>query len=877
MSRSPRAGTGLDSVADPLTILLLAGLAIILFQVIRRFRGRSDDAEELWDAVSERHRIRTLFESTPMGYQEVDLDGIIRQVNTRETDLRGKSKSQLIGMPFWELYPKVEQDRERMEFFRKVQDETTHPVTRKKYERPDGSLITLEVHESFLRNESGHVVGMAFSSLDISDRQRSEEAAFQTSTELNAIFEAFPDYFLRVSADGLVTDCKKGHGDPPFVGGKEPAGRMVQELLPRDGADSLKEALDKVNRSHSTEIVEYQLGPSDDRQHWELRLMPLNWSEMIAVVRNISKLRRNEEKLREYSQEQERKNRELEEALMKAQEATKLKSRFLANMSHEIRTPMNGVIGMTEFLLGTPLNPEQREYAESVKSSANSLLTVLNDILDISKIEAGKLQVEAIPFDLEGVIEEIATIFSLRARGKSLEFEYRPLPPLTAMAVGDPGRLRQVLNNLLSNAVKFTHHGTVSLRAEIVRQTAEQMTARFTVSDTGIGIPADQQQKLFENFVQVDDSTTRKYGGTGLGLAISKQLVDLMGGRIGLESHAGRGSAFWFTAALGKRALSFQGAAGVPELAGVRVLVADRKAAAASIARQLPVWKCESLAVHHGREVVPALKQAAAEGKPVRVALIDLELAELDRLDIRKEIGEDPEIADTPLVAMTSSPMRGDGMRVHRSGYAGYLAKPYRTEELRGVLAAVLRPSRTPGSPLVTRHSLSDEEHLAKAKRAAQSVRQTEPAAAPASGGPAPPSPRPVEMPKRRALVAEDNLVNQKIASRLLQKAGLAVDVVDNGREAVAAWENTRYDLIFMDCQMPEMDGFEATEEIRRKEKNGSHTPICALTAHAMKADREKCLASGMDHYLTKPVDFVKLKQAIEELAPAGGVAAPGD
>jgi PAS domain S-box-containing protein len=857
---------------DLLTVALIAGLAIVLLQVIRRRRSPSDDAEEMWDAVSERHRVRTLFEATPMGYQEVDLDGIIRQANGHEADLRGLSRSQLLGMPFWEQYPQAEHERIRMEFFRKVADETTHPVSRKKYERPDGTLVTIEVHESLLRNESGHVVGMAFASLDISERQRSEEAAYQTTAELNALFEAFPDHFLRINPDGFVTDHNPGKAEQPFGNVVAPVGRNLLELLPESVREDAIKALDSVTRIHSTEIIEYESKTPGDTQYWEVRLMPLHWSEVLAVVRNITRSRSNQEQIKIYAREQERKNLELEEALLKAREATKLKSRFLANMSHEIRTPMNGVFGMMDFLLGTALDEEQREYAESAKSSAESLLTVLNDILDISKIEAGKLQVESIPFDLDATLDEVAMVFSLRVRGNDIVFDYDAMPKLPCLALGDPGRLKQVLNNLLSNALKFTKAGSVTLRSEIVRQTTSNFAVRFSVSDTGIGIPHDQQQKLFKNFVQVDDSMSRKYGGTGLGLAISKQLVGLMGGSIGLQSQPGKGSTFWFTVLLGKQAVDPGSEDLVSALEGVRVLVVDRKNSAAPLVNEhLRAWNCRPAILSDGNQVVPFLKQEMHGGKPVRIALIDLELAKTGGLNVQKDIKQDSEIGGTLLIAMTSSPMRGDGMTVHQSGYAGYIVKPFQPEELRAVMATVLRPARPADSPLVTRHSVHDQIGRAIEGKAVSIAGQPVPVNKPvASAATEPVKPAPAAATRQtRALVAEDNLVNQKIAARLLQKVGLEVDVVGDGEQALKAWERGGYDVIFMDCQMPVMDGFEATERIRHQENGDQRTPICALTAHAMKTDRDKCLAAGMDEYLTKPVDLVSLSRIVKELVPA--------
>ena len=440
------------------------------------------------------------------------------------------------------------------------------------------------------------------------------------------------------------------------------------------------------------------------------------------------------------------------------------------------------------------------------------------------------------------------------------------MPRIDGLVVGDPGRLRQVLNNLLSNAVKFTREGVVALRTEILDHSRSQATVRFAVRDSGIGIDPVNQRKLFQNFVQGDDSMTRKYGGTGLGLAISKQLVELMKGRISLESTPGAGSTFSFTVKFGRQAAEAAVCHEDADLEGLRVLVVDSKGGAAPIVNQLlPSWGCRVEALHHGDLVVPTLKKEA-EQQPFRIALIDLDLAEQDGLAVETDIKPDAVIGRTLLIAMTSSPMRGDGLRVHRSGYSGYLVKPFDPEELRGVMREVLRSANRLDPPLVTRHTLIEQREMDGGNSLPRNGNKPQ-APVPASAT----EPEVPDTPKRRALIAEDNLVNQKIAARLLRRVGLDVDVVDNGSEAVQAWESGNYDLILMDCQMPEMDGFEATERIRRQENNGRRTPICALTAHAMKADRDKCLAAGMDDYLTKPVDVEKLREIVERLVPPKG------
>jgi len=849
------------------TLLVLLGLAAVLFQGISWYRRRRLAADDPWDGLPAECRLRSLVEGSPQGYMEVDADGIIRRVNAAEVHIRGLAAKQLVGRTIWELSPSGEQRRQREEFFQKISGDMRVQVQRRKQRRPDHSLVTVETHESLIRNPRDQVVGMAISSADITDRQQNENQAFQATAELSALFQAFPDVFLKLDTGGVILDVQAGQSADALAPGKDVIGKRIRDVLPEGAGLRVEQALEKVQKTASMVVVDYEAPGQWGRQYYEARLLPVHWSQIIAVVRNITERRKSQERIEEYAQELEQKNRQLEEALVNATESTRLKSRFLANMSHEIRTPMNGVLGMTDFLLGTTLNPEQREYAESAKNSAQSLLRILNDVLDISKIEAGKLQMEQIPFDLLSVVRETAKIFAMRARSKNLEFHSEESLGVACMAVGDPGRLRQVLNNLVDNAIKFTNHGSISVRSELLSQTERSLTLRFTVSDTGVGIPADQRRRLFESFAQGDDTTSRRYGGTGLGLAISRQLVELMGGKIGVDSEPGRGTSFWFTVAFGKHT-SASRPQDEPEqsLNGLRVLVADRRQSAAAISeRQLAAFGCRAEIVYHGQQIVGALRKAAASLSPIRVALVDLELASEDQFDAAATLGQLGHIPKPLLIAMTSVPMRGDGLRVHQGGYSGYLVKPVQAAELRKMIAAVLRTEGVPDARLVTRHSISENQDAGASPTASWTGKY--------GGAEAGDD---VKAVVHRALVAEDNLVNQRIATKLLEKTGLTVDVVSNGREAVDASLRTAYDLILMDCQMPEMDGFEATAEIRRREGDTRHTPICALTAHAMTTDREKCLAAGMDDYLSKPVDIVKLKEMVDHLVHKQK-AAPAD
>jgi two-component system, sensor histidine kinase and response regulator len=596
---------------------------------------------------------------------------------------------------------------------------------------------------------------------------------------------------------------------------------LIAPAQRRRMAAYLRDALDR----DATACREVPVVTRDGRTAWVgLRVRRIgvhNGHGYVACAHDLSKTHFELESLR-------RRVRELVAQVAEAQAAAQMKGEFLATMSHEIRTPMSAVIGMTHLLLESELDDDQRTFTEVIHSSAESLMELINDILDFSRIEAGKLELAAIDFDLRATVEGVSALLAPRANDKGLRFSCMVSHEAPSGLRGDPGRLRQVLLNLTSNAIKFTDQGEVGLRVELVEETPGGAVLRFAMSDSGVGIARDRVASLFQSFSQADPEIAGRFGGTGLGLAISRRLVKLMGGDVGVESVPGRGSTFWFVVPFEKQAL------GIPktplpkvELEGMRVLVAEAtRTMRGSLVEMLQGWGCEVAEAVDGPGALQALRGAAATGQPFRVALVDMQLPGHDAEALATAIQADAAIADTLLMMLTNLGRRGDAARAEQFGYSAYLLKPVQQSHLYDALVEVVHAGSPPAkgagdTKLVTRHSVAEKRRS-----------------------------------RLRVLVVEDNPINQLVALAALRRAGYRPEAVGDGHKALEAIRAEPPDLIFMDVQMPDMDGLQTTAEIRKLEGTSRRIPIVALTAHALRGDRERCLAAGMDDYLTKPIDL---------------------
>ena|GEM_PF-1269019 len=661
--------------------------------------------------------------------------------------------------------------------------------------------------------------------------------------QLTHVVESIPSGLILVDSTGKIEMVNNALEHMFGFPRRELIGKFVECLVAkqfRDGhSDKVRQFFQEPKSRLMVPNSPFQGMRSDGKMiNLEIGLNPIESGgelKVLATLVDISLRKKSEEKLQIFADNMEMKNLELDFALAKAEEATRSKGDFLANMSHEIRTPMNGVIGMTGLLLDTNLDKEQRQFAETIRNSGESLLSIINDILDFSKIEAGQLDLEQIDFDLQVLMDDVATLMAFKAEEKNLEFIYFVDPQIPVHLFGDPGRVRQVLVNLIGNAIKFTTDGEVLVRVELDSELNEQCSLRFSIQDTGPGIAEEHHLRLFDRFEQEDGSTTRKHGGTGLGLAICKQLAELMNGEIGVNSEVGKGSEFWFTGRFKKG----QRGAGIPILQkfdGIKVLIVDDNQTNREIlSKQLCNQGVSVIEAANGKQALQILAQSYEQKQMISVAILDMLMPEMDGMTLVKKIRQDKHYDDIPMILMSSVGRRGNAKKAQNLGFKAYLPKPVRRVDLFDSLAIVLKGESINVQPMLTRHNLKE------ARKANAHI-----------------------------LLTEDNLTNQQVAKAILRKMGHQVEIANNGKEAIQALAKNKYDLVLMDIQMPEMDGYQATAEIRDPNSQvlQHNIPIIAMTAHAMEGDREKCLNAGMDDYMSKPIEANKLDEMLSLWIP---------
>ncbi|MBK9578452.1 MAG: response regulator [Fibrobacterota bacterium] len=820
---------GQPDLTGALAILVVGLLGALLWQFVRgRARLRMSLEERTRDLVESEERYRRVFQAGTEGMVIARSDTlVIVDANEEAASMLGYTAAGLRLFKLDDLRPDGEAFAPLLERIAKERGRRMTTGMRAK----GGHVLKMELSVVSITWEGSAHLLLAFH--DVSERMKFEETIQKLSTALeqSPMAMVITDRDSRIEYVNPAFTQTTGYGlgellgqNPSILQSGQTPWKVYEDLWATLHAGRVWRG-EFINRKKNGEVFWEQATIAPIRQQGG------KFGGYVAIKEDVTEKRASEEKLKL--------------AMTLAENANVAKSEFLANMSHEIRTPMNGVIGMTSLLLETDLTKEQRRFAEIVRTSSESLLSLINDILDFSKIEAGKLELDSIDFDLGSLFDDLAPMLAHRADGKGLEFLSSISSAIPVHLKGDPGRLRQILLNLGSNAVKFAASGEVAVQASLVSEDPESVSIRFSIRDSGIGIPPEKQNLLFQKFSQVDASVTRHFGGTGLGLAISKELVEKMEGEIGVNSpwsspidgEEHLGSEFWFTARFEKQKEQRSRPVLPSEIRGARILVVDdNETNRLILLEQIHSWQGRPWAVPGGAEAITELRSAIEAKDPYQLVVVDMKMEVMDGIAFAHLVKADHALRSVPLVLMTSMANRGDGKRMQRAGFSGYLPKPAKQTDLLDIISFVLgTSSRSEDMPMITRHTV-----------------------------------RELRRSTARILMAEDNHTNQILALEVLKKLGVRADMVSNGELALRALESTPYDLVLMDMQMPEMDGVTATRSIRDPASAvlDRNIPVIAMTANAMNGDRERCLAAGMNDYLSKPFTPQSLVAILDRWLP---------
>jgi len=778
------------------------------------------------DALKEsEEKYRTLSEQSTDAIYITTKDGTLSYINQSFLNLFGYTKEEVVDGKAQDFYVDT---GDRLRFQQEIEKTGAVRDFEVKLHKKDGMVIDCLITASIRKSNDGSTLGYQGIIRDITEKKKTEEALRESEAQKKAILDASVDRIRLVDKDLKIiwaneTTTRELNIAPDELVGHTCYKFLVYRDTPCIGCPVIKSI--KSGQIEHAVMHQTKSKTTKGEAYWDDYAVPIK-NESGDIV-NIIEITRN-------ITEQVRSEKELKQAKIAAEEANQAKSDFLANMSHEIRTPMNAIMGMTDLALATDLTKEQREYLEMVKMSSDSLLSLINNILDFSKIEARQLELEEIDFDLRTTLENAAETLAVKADEAGLELACHIMPDTPTTLIGDPSRLRQIIVNLAGNAIKFTKEGEVVIRVDKQEEEDSSVLLHFMVSDTGIGIPPDKTEKIFESFTQVDASTTRKYGGTGLGLNICKQLVDMMDGRIWVESELNKGSIFHFTSRFqlsNKKAIDVLNLK-VLDLSGMPVLIVDDNATNCLILCEMTSsWDLEPTDVRDGEEALAEMKRAFDSGSPYKLVLLDLQMPDMDGFEVARRVKESAFGKDVEIILLTSAGQKGDALLCKEVGISGYLVKPVKQSDLLDAITLTLGHPNEEKIPVITRYTIQDSRR------------------------------------RLTILLAEDNIVNQKLAVKILEKRGHRVIVASNGREAIEKIKKESFDIILMDVQMPEMDGIEATKAIRNSELEIRNIPIVAMTAHAMKEDRERCLAAGMDDYVSKPIKPEELFKVIEKFS----------